>query len=608
MTKRIEDYAMLGDCRSAALVDRYGSVEWLCWPRFDSAACFAALLGNDEHGCWQIAPQAESTTERRYRDHTLILETDFTTADGAVRIVDCMPLVEAAELDVPQSLLRRVEGLKGTVRMRMSLTLRFDYGLTVPWLTRSADDEWTAIAGPDRVVVRSPVPLQGRNLHSVAEFTIKAGESLDFSLSYGRSHLPPPARVDVPTLINQTEQEWTQWTGRSAEAGPWTDAVRRSLSVLRGLTYRPTGGIVAAPTTSLPESIGGPRNWDYRYCWVRDATLTLVALMNAGYYDEAAAWRTWLLRAIAGTPQQLQIMYGIAGERLLPEREIPWLPGFADSKPVRVGNAASEQRQLDIYGEMMDAMSRASARLGPATDEYGRTMRRGILEDLERIWREPDEGIWEIRGEPQHFTHSKAMAWLAFHRAAEGWNAAENNEDSARWRAVAEEIHADICAKAYDATQGCFVQAYGSREIDASLLLLSDIGFLPADDPRIVGTVAAIEKRLLKNGLVLRYETASGVDGLPPGEGAFLACSFWLVDNYARLGRIDDARALFEKLLGLCNDVGLLAEEYDMESGRMLGNFPQAFSHVALINSAFNLVKALENPPDLQVPAIDPVR
>ncbi len=597
---------MLSDCRSSALVGRYGSVDWLCWPRFDSAACFAALLGTYEHGCWQIAPAAESTTERRYRDHTLILETDFTTAGGVVRIVDCMPMVDTPQSDVPQSLLRRVEGLKGTVSMRMSLTLRFDYGLTVPWLTRSADDEWTAIAGPDRVVLRSPVELQGRNLHSVAEFTINAGESLDFSLSYGRSHLPPPGRVDVPRAIAETEKEWTQWAGRSVDAGPWTDAVRRSLSVLRGLTYRPTGGIVAAPTTSLPESIGGPRNWDYRYCWVRDATLTLVALMNAGYYEEAAAWRTWLLRAVAGSADQLQIMYGIAGERLLPEREIPWLPGFADSKPVRIGNAASEQRQLDIYGEMADALSRAAERLGPPPEVYGRTLRHGILDNLAKIWREPDEGIWEIRGEPQHFTHSKAMAWLAFHRAAQTRLAADDEDHTVRWRAIADEIHADICAKAYDAEQGCFVQAYGSKDLDASLLLLTDIGFLPPEDPRIRGTVEAIEQRLLKNGLVLRYETSSGVDGLPAGEGAFLACSFWLVDNYARLGRLDDARALFERLLALRNDLGLLSEEYDMKAGRMLGNFPQAFSHVALINSAFNLARGLAPSPRRTGPASDP--
>jgi GH15 family glucan-1,4-alpha-glucosidase len=581
MTRRIEDYAMLGDCRSAALVGRDGS----------------ALLGTPDNGRWRLAPTGDCSVERRYRDHTLILETDFTTVDGSVRVIDCMPTIEG-----PQSIVRRVEGLRGRVCMRLELSLRFDYGLTIPWLTRTAADEWTAIAGPDRVLIRSPVPLLGRDLHSVAEFVVEAGQHVDFCISHGRSHLPPPPRVDVAEAIAATEREWTLWSGRCADAGPWTDAVRRSVSLLRGLTYRPTGGIVAAPTTSLPESIGGPRNWDYRYCWVRDATLTLVALMNAGYYEEAADWRQWLLRAVAGSAEQLQIMYGIAGERLLPEREIPWLAGFADSKPVRIGNAASEQRQLDIYGEMANALGRAAEKLGPPPEAYGRTLRRGILDDLAKIWREPDAGIWEIRGPPQHFTHSKAMAWLAFHRSAEAHATADDPEHARRWRRIADEIHADICARAWNAEIGSFVQAYGSTELDASLLLLSEIGFLPVDDPRIRGTVEAIEKRLLRDGLVLRYETGSGVDGLPEGEGAFLACSFWLVDNYARLGRLDDARSLFEKLLGLCNDVGLLSEEYDMKNGRMLGNFPQAFSHVALINSAFTLSRALSP----AVPASDP--
>lgn len=587
MSKPIEHYAMLSDCHSAALVDREGCVDWLCWPRFDSGACFAALLGTREHGCWSLRPVAAFESTRRYRDHTLILDTEFVTASGRVRLTDCMPTGDA----VPRSLLRRLEGLEGEVRVALSLTLRFDYGLTVPWVTRSDDhDEWTAIAGPDRVVLRTDVPLKGENLHSVAEFTVKAGQCVDFSLSHGRSHEPPPPRVDVGQAIDDTEQEWSRWAGGGVDVGRYAEPVRRSLSVLRGLTYRPTGGIVAAATTSLPEAIGGPRNWDYRYCWVRDATLTLIALMNAGYYEEAGAWRKWLVRAIAGAPQQLQIMYGLAGERLLPEREIGWLPGYENSRPVRIGNAAHEQRQLDIYGELASAMAQASDRLGALPPDYGLGLRRGILEDLERKWQEPDEGIWEIRGAPQHFTHSKAMAWLAFRRAADSVHA-EDDPLHRHWAELAEAIHADICAQGYDAQLDSFTQVYGSPELDASLLMLALIGFLPADDPRIVGTVAAIERRLFKDGLVQRYETASGVDGLPAGEGAFLACSFWLVDNYALAGRQAEAEALFERLLALRNDVGLLAEEYDAKAGRQLGNFPQAFSHVALINSAFALTR-----------------
>jgi GH15 family glucan-1,4-alpha-glucosidase len=586
--RRIEDYAMIGDCRSAALVSRDGSIDWLCWPRFDSPACFAALLGERDHGRWLLAPQEPYRTRRCYRDSTLILETEFETDRGSVTVIDCMPAGDGAP-----SVIRQVVGRSGCVPMRTELVLRFDYGITVPWVRHSAPGELTAIAGPNLVVLRSQVRLRGEDLRSVAEWEVRQGETHTFVLSYCESFgvVPPP--LDAAAALALTEQRWRDWASRCADAGPWSALVRRSLLTVRGLTYRPTGGIVAAPTTSLPEHLGGQRNWDYRFCWLRDATFTLLALMKAGYYDEAAAWRDWLTHAVAGSPEQLQILYGVAGERDLPERELPWLPGFAGSAPVLVGNAASNQFQLDVYGELANMMGQAR-KGGLRANHRAHDLRLSIMRHLEEVWHLPDEGIWEVRGGPRHFTYSKVMAWLAFRQAADNEAAHDSPEDHARWLRNAEQIHAQVCREAYDPAQGCFVQSYGSKHLDASLLLLPIVGFLPPQDPRIVGTVAAIERRLIHHGLVRRYETESGVDGLPPGEGAFLACSFWLVDCYLLLGRKDDARRLFERLAGLCNDVGLLAEEYDPQDCCMLGNFPQAFSHVAMVNAAFNLHHALQ--------------
>ncbi|HET6545215.1 MAG TPA: glycoside hydrolase family 15 protein [Rhodanobacteraceae bacterium] len=595
MSRRIEDYAMIGDCRSCALVSRDGSIDWLCWPRFDSAACFAALLGTDENGCWRIAPVGEFRAKRRYRDTTMVLETGFETEGGAVTLVDFMPMH-----DGPGQVIRLVTGLRGKVRMRFELVLRFDYGRTIPWVTRGAHDELHAIAGPDRVVLRAPVSIRGENMRSLAEFEVAAGTTVPFTLVHGPSHLPPPEALDAQAALETTVHEQTEWISHCADAGEWSDALQRSLVTLRGLTYRPTGGIVAAATTSLPERIGGPRNWDYRYCWVRDATFTLLALMNAGYYDEAEAWSSWIVRAMAGHPKQLQIMYGVAGERLLPELELPWLPGYEGSVPVRIGNAAAGQMQLDVYGELADAMTQARKGGLRAAHKDARAMRRGLLRNLEDIWQKPDQGIWEIRGDPQHFVHSKVMAWLAFQRAAQDESPGVDPGDRAHWADLAARIHAEVCERGFDAAQNSFVQAYGAPYLDASLLLLPIVGFLPPEDPRIAGTVAAIERTLLVDGLVKRYQTRHGVDGLPPGEGAFLACSFWLADNYVMLDRMDDARRLFEHLLSLRNDVGLLAEEYDPAAQRMLGNFPQAFSHIALIDTALNLTRAQNRSPSKQ--------
>ncbi|MBL6751227.1 MAG: glycoside hydrolase family 15 protein [Nevskia sp.] len=586
MALRIEDYAMIGDCRSSALVGKDGSIDWLCWPRFDSPACFAALLGSSEHGRWLIAPQGKAKVRRRYRDATLVLETEFECERGSVTLIDFMPTGAG-----PQSVVRLVVGRRGVVAMRTDLVLRFDSGLTVPWMRHAGRKLWQAIAGPHCVVLRTPVAIRGEDLRSVAEFEVRRGQTVPFTLSYGRSWEAAPAPVGPQRALRKTESGWRRWSRRSGQSGPWTAAVQRSLCTLRGLTYAPTGGIVAAATTSLPEKIGGSRNWDYRYCWLRDATFTLQALMNGGHYDEAAAWRDWLVRAIAGSPEQIQVLYGVSGERALPEREVPWLPGYEGSIPVRIGNAAAEQLQLDLYGELIDMMAQARKGGLPVEPRWS-SLRRKLLEHLETAWRQPDRGFWEIRGEPQHFTHSKVMAWVAFHRLAGARIATESAADRARWARLAQAIHDEICAKAYDPRRNCFVQAYGSARLDASLLLLPIVGFLPAQDPRIRGTVAAIEQRLMADGLVLRYETGSGVDGLPTGEGAFLACSFWLADNYVLLGRLADARRLFRRLLRLCNDVGLLAEEYDPRARRQLGNFPQAFSHVALVNTAFNLSRA----------------
>jgi GH15 family glucan-1,4-alpha-glucosidase len=585
MTQRIEDYALIGDCKSAALVGIDGSIDWLSWPRFDSAACFAALLGGPENGRWLIAPRADSAeVSRRYRTGTLVLETEFRVPTGSAAVVDFM-----ISDDDCAHVVRIVMGRSGRVAFHTELLIRFGYGATIPWVTRTSEETVESVAGPERVVLRTHAPVRGEDLRTVGEFSISAGEFIPFVLSYGTSSGPPPPSIDPLGALTRTESFWREWSGRCPEVGPWTEAVRRSLITLKALTYRPTGGIVAAATTSLPESIGGPRNWDYRYCWLRDATFTLLAFMNLGYVEEARAWRDWLMRAVAGSPRQVQIMYGVGGERLLPEWIVPWLRGYEGSAPVRVGNQASNQLQIDVFGEMADALFQAlKSGLEPPRRAFA--IRREFFEHLTTAWREPDEGIWEVRGGRRHFVHSKVMAWVAFDRAADSAQFFE--ESGERWRRIANEIHAEVCDRGFDRELDSFVQYYGSKKLDASLLLLPLVGFLPPSDPRIQGTLRAIEQRLLvSEEFVLRYETEDGVDGLPAGEGAFLACSFWLADNYILQGRHDEARRLFERLLARCNDVGLLAEEVDLESGRMLGNFPQAYSHVGLINTALNLAR-----------------
>jgi GH15 family glucan-1,4-alpha-glucosidase len=584
---RIEDYALIGDCETAALVGREGSIDWLCWPRFDSEACFAALLGDRDNGCWTMHPSDEVvSTERRYRGDTLILETRFVTAQGSVLLVDFMP-PRGSNSDV----VRLVVGERGSVRMRTELTLRFDHGSAVPWVRRTAPGEWTAIAGPHMAVLHTSAPVHGENMHSVADFTVTAGETVPFTLTYGASHLPMPRRIDERRALAETESFWTDWASRCEYDGPHREIVVRSLLTLRALIYAPTGGIVAAPTTSLPEHIGGTRNWDYRFCWLRDATLTLLALLNAGFSAEAAAWRDWLVRAVAGSPSQMQIMYGVAGERRLTEYEVSWLCGYEGSRPVRIGNDAHAQLQLDVYGEVMDALHQAR-RGGLKCDEFAWAMQLELLAHLETVWRRPDYGMWEVRSEPRHFTYSKVMCWVAFDRAIKGVEQFALEGPVDRWRQLRAEIHVDVCRKGFDATRNTFVQSYGSNELDASLLLIPSVGFLPADDPRVHGTVAAVEKYLLRNGFVLRYDSHSADDGLPGGEGAFLACSFWLADAYAMCGRVREARELFDRLVTLCNDLGLLAEEYEVDLQRQVGNFPQAFSHVSLLGTAYNLARS----------------
>jgi GH15 family glucan-1,4-alpha-glucosidase len=586
MTTPLEDYALIGDCQTAALVSRAGSIDWLCWPRFDSPACFAALLGSRENGRWLIeAVDREARVSRRYRPNTLILETDIITAGGTATLIDFMPPRGSTS-----DLIRIVKGIRGTVRMRTELILRFDYGRSVPWVSHLPDGTFQAIAGPDLVLLHTPVPLHGRDLTTVGEFEVSAGETIPFVLTRGDSHLQPPSAAEPEDALTNTESFWREWVGEG-EGGEFGDAVDRSIITLKALTYAPTGGIVAAPTTSLPELIGGTRNWDYRFCWVRDATLTLMALMNAGYYDEARAWRDWLLRAAAGSPSQMQILYGVAGERSVVEFEIDWLSGYEQSQPVRAGNAASTQVQLDVFGELMDALYQARrGGLTPRDSDWA--FQRALLQHLETLWQSPDEGIWEVRGPSQHFTFSKVMAWVALDRGirmAEHFGLAGPLD---RWKAVRADIHRDVCARGFDPRLGSFVQAYGSNELDASLLLLPTIGFLPISDARIQGTIRAIESRLIVDGFVHRYDTRTSEDGLPAGEGAFLACSLWLADAYVLLGRLADARRIFDDVLAIRNDVGLLAEEYDSHSRRMVGNFPQAFSHVALINTAHNLTHA----------------
>lgn len=576
----IEDYALIGDCHTAALVGRDGSIDWLCFPRFDSGACFAALLGGPGHGRWLIAPAAEVYgVRRKYRDGTLILETEFETNEGTVRVIDCMPLS-----DERWDVLRIVEGLSGRVSMRMELIIRFDYGSIVPWVRRSGDT-LLATAGPDRLELHTEVAVHGENMKTVAEFHVSKGERTPFALNYRPSYAATQKAVDPEQALTATENNWRKWSERCSYQGRWRDAVVRSLITLKALTYARTGGIVAAPTTSLPEQPGGVRNWDYRYCWLRDATFTLNALLLAGYQDEAVAWREWLLRAAAGCPEDLQILYSVTGERRLDEIEIGWLPGYRGAVPVRVGNAASQQFQLDVYGEVMDTLHLARA-AGLKPEPAAWKVQVALLQFLESNWQQPDEGIWEIRGPRRHFTHSKVMAWVAFDRAVKDMEVFGLDGPLDRWRNVRDAIHAQVCAAGYDARSNTFVQSYGSPHLDASLLLIPQVGFLPPDDPRVRGTVDAIERNLVVDGLVLRYLTATDVDTLPPGEGTFLPCSFWLADSLVLIGRRDEGEALFERLLALSNDLGLLSEEYDTGERHMLGNFPQALTHMALINTA----------------------
>jgi GH15 family glucan-1,4-alpha-glucosidase len=586
MSTLIEDYALIGDCRSAALVARDGSIDWLCWPRFDSDACFAALLGTADHGRWLVAPRDKARVTRRYRPDTLILETQFEADDGAATLIDFMPFHgDHSEI------VRLVIGTRGKVKMHTELVMRFGYGAVVPWVTRLEDGALRAIAGPDMVVLRTPIRLKGRDMTTMGEFAIGRGETIPLVLTYARSHEALPPAIDPTASLEATERYWQEWSTKCRPAGEWSQAVKRSVITLKALTYGPTGGIVAAPTTSLPEQLGGTRNWDYRFCWLRDATLTLLGAMHAGYYEEAQAWREWLLRAVAGSPDQLQIMYGIGGERRLAEWVADWLPGYENSAPVRIGNAAHTQLQLDVFGEIMDVHHQAR-RCGLSTNESGWDAQIKFLDHLAEIWKQPDQGIWEMRGAAQHFTYSKVMAWVAFDRAIKSAETFGLEGPLEKWRKLREEIYDEVCERGFDKTTGTFVQAYGSDQLDANLLLLPCVGFLPVTDQRIADTVAAIERRLVKEGFVLRYSTEEVEDALPPGEGAFLACSFWLVDVYILQNRFDDAERLFRRLVALSNDVGLLSEQYDVSRKRLVGNFPQAFSHLALINSAYNLTCA----------------
>ena len=588
---RIEDYGLIGDLQTAALVGLNGSIDWLCFPRFDSGACFSALLGDEWDGRWLLAPDCPVlSVERRYRERTLVHELDFHCETGSVRVIDFMP-PRGQEPDV----VRIVEGLEGSVPMRMELVVRFEYGSIVPWVRRVEEQTRVAIAGPDAVSLRTRVPMRGENLRTVAEFSVAAGEREPFVLTWYPSHLELPRAIDAEHALEQTSLFWREWLDSSSYDGRWEEAVTRSLMVLKALTYEPTGGIVAAPTTSLPEQIGGVRNWDYRYCWLRDATFALDALLESGFVDEARAWRTWLLRAVAGDPDDLQIMYGPAGERRLPERDLNWLAGYEGSKPVRVGNGASGQFQLDVYGEVMDVLHQARQHeIEP--DEESWALERVLLANLERRWQEPDEGIWEVRGPRRHFTHSKVMAWVAMDRAVKAVEEFGRQGEVERWRRVRDEIHAEVLERGYDDELGSFVQSYDSKRLDASLLTIPLFGFLPPDDPRVRGTLEAVRRELLVDGFVQRYRhdpEVETIDGLPPGEGAFFLCSFWFVDNLVLLGEVDEAAEMFERLLALRNDLGLLSEEYDPGLRRLVGNFPQAFSHIGLVNTALLLDKGL---------------
>jgi GH15 family glucan-1,4-alpha-glucosidase len=587
MPGRIEDYAVIGNCETMALVGRDGSIDWLGMPRFDSAACFAALLGGPDHGRWQIAAVRDVVSvTRHYRGNTMILETVIETPTGKACVIDFLTRREGV-----CDLVRIVRGKRGSVAMRSELVVRFEYGSVIPWVSRRGDHRREIIAGPDRLLLDTSVPLRGENFKTVGEFEVAAGQDVAFTLSWSRSYDPEPARIEAPEALVHAESFWSGWSRGFKAESEWSDAVMRSLLTLKALSHRETGGIVAAGTTSLPEKIGGNRNWDYRFCWLRDATFTLYALLGAGFITEAQAWRNWLLRAVAGSPDDLQIMYGVAGERRLAEYEVPWLPGYEQSAPVRIGNAASGQIQLDVYGEVLDALY-VARRAGLSGNAASWALERALIDHLETIWDQPDNGIWEVRGGRKHFTHSKVMAWVAFDRMVRSAEEFGLDGPVAHWRDVRDIIHAQVCESGFDREQNSFVQSYGVATLDASLLLLPIVGFLPPSDPRIQGTLSAIEHHLMRDGFVLRYHTTAGPDGLPPGEGVFLACSFWLADNYILQKRYEDARRLFERLLSLRNDVGLLAEEYDPAARRQLGNFPQAFSHLALINTAHNLTSA----------------
>lgn len=581
---RIEEYALIGDCETAALVGQDGSIDWLCLPRFDSESCFAKLLGDERNGRWLLAPKRAASARRRYIPDTLVLETTFTVDGGSVRVFDFMPLKEGGS-----TIVRIVEGIEGNVEMGTELLVRFDSGATVPWTNHHDDGSLTMVAGPHMLLLRGQVPLHGQSMRSFASFSVGKGQRVRFVLSHQSSYLAVPTGCPNPdALLGSTERFWRNWTTRYKEDGPHAEAVRRSLITLKALTFRPTGGIVAAVTTSLPEKIGGSRNWDYRFCWIRDAALTLLALMGSGYYEEAGAWRDWLIRAVAGSPAQLQIVYGASGERRLTEWEVSWLAGYEGSRPVRIGNAAHMQLQLDVYGELMDALYQ-SRRGGLLENERAWAIECALLDHLAKIWTRPDQGIWESRGKSRHFTYSKIMTWVAFDRGIKSAEEFGMMGPVAKWKDLRDAIHRDVCQNGYDAHRQTFVQAYGQPHLDASLLRIPVVGFLPPEDPRVLSTIAAIEKDLLIDGLVRRYQTNSGEDGLPPGEGVFLACSFWLADAYYLTGRDSEAQALLAKLLGLCNEVGLLSEEYEPEEQRLVGNFPQAFSHIALVNTAHRL-------------------
>ncbi|HEY6766572.1 MAG TPA: glycoside hydrolase family 15 protein [Candidatus Sulfotelmatobacter sp.] len=583
LSTRIEDYAMIGDCHTAALVSRSGSLDWLCAPYFDSPACFAALLGTEENGHWSITPNGPIRSIRRgYQSGTLILETKFETEHGSATLIDCMSIRK----EMPQ-VVRQVVGTRGEVRFDMEVVIRFDYGSVVPWVRRT-EHGITAIAGPDMMSLRTEVPLHGENLKTGATFTVVEGQKVSFDLTWYPAHREEPSCPEVESAIQECGKWWREWSDRCSYQGPWRDAVVRSLITLKALTFLPTGGIVAAPTTSLPELLGGVRNWDYRFCWVRDATLALHSLLDAGYLDEAREWREWLLRAVAGSPSELNILYGLRGERRLTELELPWLEGYEKSVPVRTGNAAYRQFQLDIFGEVFNTLYQGrQVGLPPAKEGHG--LGQALLDFLETNWERPDEGIWEVRGPRRHFVHSKMMAWVAIDRAVQSAEQGWFPGDLPRLKQLREKIHEQVCRQGFDADLDSFVQYYGGKHLDASLLMMPLYGFLPPDDARVLGTVKAIENHLMSDGLVDRYSTDPAVDGLPHGEAKFLACSFWLADNYVLQGRRDEAIRLFEKLLAICNDVGLLSEEYDPAAKRILGNFPQAFSHVGLVNTAFNL-------------------